>query len=676
VDPFLGLHDRGAFSRALLAEVVGPGDEPLMRVVLKLQSDEYPIVAAGEPSQWNNLAVERAWRREVELLERCRGTSAGLPAPVEVLPREQGDAAALPPTFFCKRRRAFFVAPCPRCGGPLADVRDGRLLEERGLPRFDLSLARFLGCAACLARGERILYTLIAEASTIARDVLDQAALFAAYGELARRKAADPAAAVLPCQGCQHVPTCYPDAPGARGDAVRFLTPFTFYESRAIALEVLHLRYDEFSALLGGAPFAEIVAAVTEPGRTAALRGLEDHFTHGPQYLFAQDMAGKLGLEVLRLKLMLFAELCRAVGALGRLGAEPHLGITPARAMIRVLDQQAALPARWNFRLVLQGLGNARPRALGPSSDGLPARPYASPRLIDPIYSAPPLRALPVSDQPGILTLRRLASATDGRVALVADLACDGAELADLGDKDVLELSIVQGRPPLSLTFLATPTGMVGPALTLESVPLALDAATRGQLEQLLGQSLARARFSVYPCVDVPCDIYSLGMMLFTALLANGEQSPAGVARAVGDLASRVTLWARAHPRAGGEEVTAHAASLLDLGDGSAFSKAHLFARPDPGRRAPAAIPDGLWVEALTVALRAVTTIPGFSLCRGWSDFDPAHREVKAEFLLGLVESLIREVDALLFGLPGRRREIRDAIAQAARQIATKSPLS
>jgi hypothetical protein len=42
---------------------------------------------------------------------------------------------------------------------------------------------------------------------------------------------------------------------------------------------------------------------------------------------------------------------------------------------------------------------------------------------------------------------------------------------------------------------------------------------------------------------------------------------------------------------------------------------------------------------------------------------------VKIEFLLGLVESLVREVDAVLFGLPGRRREIHDAIRRVAEEL-------
>jgi hypothetical protein len=40
------------------------------------------------------------------------------------------------------------------------------------------------------------------------------------------------------------------------------------------------------------------------------------------------------------------------------------------------------------------------------------------------------------------------------------------------------------------------------------------------------------------------------------------------------------------------------------------------------------------------------------------------HPEVKVEYLLQLAEGMLRRIDATLFGLPGRTREVRAAIAQ------------
>ena len=81
-DPFVTVGDRGGFSRVLLADVVGVGDAPLLRLVVKLQSDEYPFTPEG--AGVTNPDVEAAWRREADVLARC-APAAGIPAPIEVL---------------------------------------------------------------------------------------------------------------------------------------------------------------------------------------------------------------------------------------------------------------------------------------------------------------------------------------------------------------------------------------------------------------------------------------------------------------------------------------------------------------------------------------------------------------------------------------------------------------
>src|SRR5262249_54308581 len=151
------------FSRVLLAEVQGTRDTPLLRVAVKLQSDEYPFLPEGAGAGVTSDGVESAWQREVGILERCGPAGSGSLPPLAVPERSPGAPALLPPTIYCKRRRAFFAAPCPTCGAPLADVRDDRLLESLGLPRRDRSLARFLSCQACQASGTGRLWALLKE---------------------------------------------------------------------------------------------------------------------------------------------------------------------------------------------------------------------------------------------------------------------------------------------------------------------------------------------------------------------------------------------------------------------------------------------------------------------------------------------------------------------------------
>src|SRR5262249_46446391 len=160
------------------------------------------------------------------------------------------------------------------------------------------------------------------------------------------------------------------------------------------------------------------------------------------------------------------------------------------------------------------------------------------------------------------------------------------------------------------------------------SVPLAVPNETRETLAQLVGQKLARARFSVHPCLHVAADVHALGMMLLTSLLVHHGRPLAEVARAIDEVAQRLALGARGLGTAD-EQVLADEAARCVRSD--AFAKLHLFAHPEHHQAASAAVPDDLWRDTLVTGLRAVTTLRGFSICRSAADFDPAHPEVKVE---------------------------------------------
>jgi hypothetical protein len=659
-DPFVTLGDRGGFSRVLLAEVRGAQDAPLLLVAVKLQSDEYPFLPEGVGVGLTCEDVESAWQREVDLLDRCGGAGSGIPSPVEVLERAPGAPALLPPTLYCKRRRAFFAAPCPACGGPLSDVRDDRLLESLGLPRRDRSLARFLGCSACQASGSTRLWALLKEADGGAA-VQDAQDLFREFGTLARQPGR-----VLPCQGCEHVPRCYPE--NAAGEALRLLTPVTFYESRAVGLPFLHLRWDEAMQLAGGAEFATIVeGAATEPGRAGELRRLRGVLESQSAYVFEHDVSGKLGLEVLRLKLGLFAQLCRAVAALHRHARAPHLGITPGRVLVPIDPGPSGLPWLWRLGVRLVGLGNARSRTLPATvGDALPVVPYERPLLVDPVFAPPRLRETPLADLPAVATLLAVTPAGDANAVLELVIEADTVDLTSVSRGDLLDISIVQARPPLALKLVAVPTATPGRRLTVKTLPFPAGAGLRDTLAQLVGTPMPRTRFTVQACLHVPVDVHALGMMLLTGLLGHATRSPAAVAAAVQEVRQRILQRARDRGAEAGDGLVADAVGALTS---DAFATRHLFADPEAHGAAAAALPEALWLDALLVGLRAVTWLRGFGICHDAADFDPQHPEVKTEFLLELVESLLRRVDAALFGLPGRGAEVRAALARIAREM-------
>src|ERR1051326_1686402 len=246
VDPFVSLGERSRFSRTLLARVAGPNGETVRELALKIQSDDYPV---AELPDWSNPDVDEQWREQYALWTEAAAVGAA-PTVVDVLPTApDGGAPLLPPTLYCKKQRAFFTTPCPECGAPLATCRDGALLEQQGLPRYDRSLERFLYCPRCRDEGrEARFYSMILADPTLRKraPVGEQSDLYVALAHLAR------AGGPLPCAGCANVPACYPTEPSAPSEALRLLTPLSFYDYRCLPLERLHLHYAEFSALLGG----------------------------------------------------------------------------------------------------------------------------------------------------------------------------------------------------------------------------------------------------------------------------------------------------------------------------------------------------------------------------------------------------------------------------------------
>jgi hypothetical protein len=256
-------------------------------------------------------------------------------------------------------------------------------------------------------------------------------------------------------------------------------------------------------------------------------------------------------------------------------------------------------------------------------------------------------------------------------VVIEFDLECETVNLADVGERDTLDLSIVQGRPPLALQFVALPTAMSERTLQARSVPLTLDRDVRNRIEQIVDQPLPRARLTVYPCLHSPADVFSLGRMLFTTLLTHPGQTQVDVARAIDEVAQQLTIFARDHPDASGNVLTVHAGELLRArGERGPFARRHLFGDADHHAEAAAALPDQLWIDTLTLGLRAATTVRGFSICRSYSDLDPGHPEVQAEYLVQLTDALVHQVDRTLFGTDDRgAEEVREALRRLTREL-------
>ena len=154
-DPFVPLSDSSRIARVLLGRVASGVDHTLHPVAVKIQRSSYRPAASGSAKETlTNPLIEEMWRRERENLLKCAGD--------EVVPLiDLGEESFRNrPTTFCKKIRAYFHPPCPKCGGPLRDCRDDALLRDHGLPEYSRSIVRYLHCVDCVAKpGRKTFYT-------------------------------------------------------------------------------------------------------------------------------------------------------------------------------------------------------------------------------------------------------------------------------------------------------------------------------------------------------------------------------------------------------------------------------------------------------------------------------------------------------------------------------------
>lgn len=647
VEPFVTLGDRGRFSRTLLAHVVGPDGRPIRELALKVQRDDYPVT---DLPGWSNADIDTHWQEQYRLWQVAAANEAA-PAPVSVLPEpEEGGAPCLPPTLYCKERDAFFTAPCPDCGAALLTCRDDGLLEKHGLPRYDGSLERFLYCTACVdaGRAPRFYALILADPALRTRaPVAEQTDLYVAFGRLARE------GGPLPCAGCANVPSCYPEGGSAAADVTRLLTPVSFYDYRCLPLERFALHYDEFAALLGGragtGPWPE-----SQPQAAAQRR-----------YLFQDDPRGKLPLEILRLKLALFTQLVSAVGNLHSATGLPHLALAPENVMVDVSTAGAGLPAFYNFRTRLVGIGGCRRRRFDGLDSAALAVPALEPAPVRDATFAAPLLAVDRPVVGGRVAFTGLTPAGEGRIVLEADLASAEFDVQALRPKDAVHVIVRQGRPvPLAVEFLANPTQAGAGSVPLRSTPVVVEEGSAHRLQSLVGQEPVRASLVIHPCLHAPCDLQSLGVFLFTTLLANQTQGPPAVATAARQLSADIAQFAQAHVAAGAEEINEYTIGKLREAEAAGWlAEGQMLDAPDE-RGGWEGTLGSFWHAAMLLGLRALTQTPGFGFCRGHDDFDPAHPEGPVDHLRAELDILGHSIDAELLAMHGKRREITEAVAR------------
>lgn len=638
-DPFARIGGREGLGSIVLGRVTveglgNAGDRP---IALFLERD---ACAAAEPVE--NPARDQAFERHYRELLRL-GEKDGAPVlhPL-ALGAVRGEPPALPsspPLIFCKRRRLFFVPPCPRCGRPLADCRDDALLVAAGLATYSGSGRRYVYCTACgagqAAGGPGFFGCGEGTNGGVAGSRWD---LVRAWGRLVGEAAgADPS---FPCPGCAHAGGCYP-AGSSEGEALRLLVPFSFHGFRVFALEYLPLTYGEFCDLLGGQSWEALRSGLAERrafDRLAALpkapAGAAGSGAAGRRLFLAGEASGRRALERLLLKLSAFRELCRGVHAVHRVLGRPHLGLGPDGAWVGLGAGGPYAPAYWSFELRLGGMDAARCAGgaevedplVGAEPDRFSCLPPSDP---DPEYAHPSIaRRASGGPFPGRLTVLSVepSGGSDARVVR-ALLAGATRGLEDWGPADRLRVGFGRAQGfggDFSLAFFQE--ARVREGVRLASEPFLSSAEDLAQWELLRTLPQVEAACSVERGFGPECDLYSLGVLLFRALLASpvASRDGEGVLERCRDAAARLAQSVGGPSSPGGDAQTA--ATWIE-----AFREELQDPRFDPED----GVPRDLWEDALALGFRLAVPPPGVSLASFLEELDGLRARAEEALLQG-----------------------------------------
>ena len=701
-DPFVRLNDSGRFSTVLLGRVASGTDTTVRLVVFKIQRNSYRLAQPAGLTRVTNADIDDLWARKRNHL--LPGGSSGIVAPFDL-----GESFAHQrPITFCRESKKYFHPLCPQCAEILEDCRDDGLLREHGLPAYSESALRYLHCRKCAAAGGTLTVytyslpdaeehpgpkTVIRRREELYRDM--EALLRPDLPEEIRARVAR----LFPCVKCAHRSSQpgreAPAAPPGRAieaspGQVRIegppedgvLVPLSYHEFHAMALEPLELHYDELVDLLGGASWKDVRARAVEQagasGREHLLAPLDAALSSPFQWLHEHDPTGLFPLEVLRLKLIAFTQLCRALRDYHARFRKPHLDLGPRSVMASVPPPGTDLPARWHFQVKIIDPGSAF--ALEAPGEG-----ELDGEALVPIVDAPPEYISPAVRQASLareelfqLTVRALRPAGN-LFDLEVEAISPKRRIGDYRPGDVVRV-----RPASRAGWLegAAVWGRVerplaeGLALTLRTPK---GASPTGSFRT---PSDFEANVAFYKRFDIPCDLYSVGMLLFRTILVNDGQDSFAVEEAVRRALNKVNDAIAA--RGTGTDrlkIAGHLQWQMDVEKAVFGRHSVLYARkaregrsaedagkePSPTDPRPLnRIPPRLWSELVLLGFRFVSTIPGFSYHGSAPEETRGRSELIMDQALRDLDVLSARVHVELFS-----REARDMeIARACRELA------
>ena len=422
-------------------------------------------------------------------------------------------------------------------------------------------------------------------------------------------------------------------------------------------IDHLSLSWDTFCDLLDGVPWSAIEARLPlfshADKATDDISLLREQFAGPRQYFFEANLAQQTH-EIFWLKLSLFNQLCRQVASVHRLTRRPLLTLDPAHILIALPEQGSShLPVRWGCALTIQSSDEVSSLPVDDMPSEMASVLHAVPQDVDPCYVSPSIRAWPLGCEVAATALIQSADLIPDegetsirglvRVHVIADeIAAHTFSRHDVF-RLILPLKVGKGT---EVRVWARKVEVPERGIVLSGVTDVLSPEIWKTFKGESGHAMADARAVVYRTFPTSSDLYSLGMLLLRALLG-----------------SDMRRW---------ERVTATLPALLEglapavQGvEPSDFSVLHvrirerlcewkdLFLRPD--------IADDLWWDSLALALRALSTIPGFSYAVPLSAEAGVSDSSAVDVLSQDVAHLARRARVELFEADERDRTIRAA---------------
>ncbi len=424
-----------------------------------------------------------------------------------------------------------------------------------------------------------------------------------------------------------------------------------------------NLNYDEFCDLLGGAS------------------------CEGNLFLHRKE-SPLFPLEVFWLKLNLYTTLCKKVVGYHQTLRQPHLALQPTQIPVFLPTSLSdTTPIGWLFQLQLpeekavpfvppnkpDSVQQGETAVAGPPAVAGPL--FALPQGIDLQieYLAPTLQGRPLGhEEKGramIRSLEKIREESTGengaRGILEIHFISDFLRSDDYSDKDLFFVSLPISEKE-TISFWAKKSATQERGLLVTGVTPSLSSSQWDQVDAVKTRVLPNAAVSIYKSYHVPCDLFSLGMILFRTLLVHDKRNIEQVSQAVLRISGSLRETIR---DLDGKSPLIFKRIVPVLQQAGFSSDSFLFCHESRGKKV---LPEWLWDSVLILALRMVTTVHGFSFCSHTGDYDPDHPYRLMETVLAELLPLLEGIRIELFDAHQRNREIVQACHLFRKEADTK----